>query len=111
MLIEIIKLIFIASAILFSILIIMHKKITLKLKDNVKTSNFVAIIAFSLFAYIISALLIMFFISGLKYKILMLFFALCPFIIGKIATYQKIKLYSMFQLAIMIISAVIICIK
>ena len=49
--------------------------------------------------------------SGIKYKIMMIFFALTPFIIGKMATYQKVKLYSFVQILIMLFSAAVTCLK
>lgn len=111
MLISALKLLFLISAILFAVLISFHKSFIEKIKDNVKKSNFVAFMAFSLFVYIICAILLAVVSEGIKYKILMILFAISPFIIGKIATYQKIKLYTMSQILIMFISAIFVCLK
>ena len=111
MLLNIIKIVFIMSTILFSVLIILHKRFTLKIKDNIKISNYVAAIAFFLVAYIISALLIMIISTGIKFKLLMLLFAIMPFIVGKFAQYEKIKLYSAIQIIIMVFSAIIVSVK
>ncbi len=111
MLIGAIKILFIVAAILLSILIIIHKQYTSKVKDNVKISNFVAVIGFSLVAYIICAIIIGIFYGGLIYRILMFLFAICPFIIGKMATYQKVKLYSSIQIIVMLASCAVVCLK
>ena len=111
MLISAVKILFIISAVLFSLLIILHKQFTLKIKDNVKISNFVAVIGFSLVAYMLCALILSAVMGGVKYKMLMISFALMPFIIGKMAQYQKIRLYSSLQIIIMLISAVVVCLK
>jgi len=111
MLIGALKLLFLTSTILFAVLIFFHKNFVEKIKDNVKKSNFVAFIAFSLVAYIVCAMLLAIISGGIKYKILMMFFAIFPFIIGRMATYQKIKLYTMSQILIMLISAIFVCLK
>ena len=111
MLLMILKILFAISAIAFSGLVIFHKKYTSKEKDNIKISNFVATMAIFLSLYIICAAIILAIYGGLKYKVLMLMFLLSPFIIGKFATYQKIKLYSIIQIMIMLVSSVIVCIK
>ena len=108
MLLAVLKSIFAVSAILFTLLIFLHKQFTKRVKDNIKVSNFVATMAFSLVIYIICAILIAVFIPSIKYKILMIIFALSPFIIGKFATYEKIKLYSLAQITIMIVGAIIV---
>ena len=106
-----IKIMFALCAFMFILLIFAHKKITSKIKDNVKVANYVAIIAFSLTIYICCAVIITFFIPEFKYKILMLLFAFSPFIIGKFATYQKIKLYCLLQSVIMIVSVAVAYLK
>ena len=109
MLIGTIKILFSISAILFCLLIILHKQFTLKVKDNVKISNFVALIAFSLVAYIICALMLGIFTGGIKFRVLMLVFAVMPFIIGRTAKFHTYKLLNSLQMLIMLISAVIVC--
>ena len=108
MLFTIIKSTLALSAILFAALIILHKQFTKRVKDNIQVSNFVATIAFSLVIYIVCAIFAALFIPSIKYKILMIIFALSPFIIGKFATYEKIRLYSFAQITIMIVSAIIV---
>ena len=111
MLLEIIKILFIISAIMFSFLIVIHKQYTLKVKDNVKISNFVAIIAFSLVAYIVGAFLIAILSGSIKYKILMILFAISPFVIGKFSTYRRIKIFSLIQIIVMLIGATVVYLK
>ena len=103
------KILFITSAFLFPFLLILHKYYMTKVKDNVKISNYVAFTAVFLVIYIIGALLLAIITGGIKYKLLMIFFALCPFIIGKIAKYEKIRLYSSIQIMIMLFSAAVVC--
>ena len=111
MLLSALKIIFLISTVVFSLLIIIHKQFTLKVKDNIKISNYVAIMAFCLVTYIICAILLGFMLDDIKYKFLMMLFALSPFIIGKIATYGKIKLFSSLQIIVMLISIAVTCLK
>ena len=101
MLIKIFNYLFIFCAISFVVEVVLLKTYFIKIKDNVKSSEFVALITFSLAFYIIFALII----TLLQKNLLMLCFALLPFVIGKLATYEKEKLYTSMQLFFVIISA------
>lgn len=107
----IVEMTFIASCLIFSVLIILHKAVVSKLKDNIKISHFVAVIAFFLALYVILALLMVFLLKSLLYKAIMLVFALSPFIIGKLATYKKEKLYSFIQVLTVLLSAIVVILK
>ena len=56
--------------------------------------------------YIISALILAIFIPGIINKAAIVFFGLSPFIIGRLATYEKEKIYSLIQIIFVIISVI-----
>ena len=89
--------------ILTASLILRECGITKKLSP-MGASDFVSSIAGFFFGYVICAFLLALFLSGWSEKFIMLMFAASPFIIGKLATYQKIKIYSIIQIACIIIS-------
>jgi len=102
------KLLFVFIGILYVISVILHKLYFSRLKDNVKISNYVALIAFFLFLYIILGLILVVFEDKLLYKIIILSFSLAPFMIGKVATYEKEKLYTIMQFILIIISDIFV---
>jgi len=95
---------FLTMGISFIICVIAHKLYFSKLKDRIKAGNFVSIMTFFLAFYIIFGLIEIFFIKGITNKILMLLFALSPFIIGKLATYKYEKIYTILQVLCILIS-------
>ena len=102
------KIIFAISGLLFILSIIIHKLYISKQKDIMVASHFVAIMASLLGIYILSGLLLVFFMPNLIHKILVLLFALSPFAIGKIATYNTEKIYSTIQAVCVLISVVFV---
>ena len=110
MLLKIFEYIFIASGILFCIFLIMHKAYVSKLNDNMKKSDYVACLAVLLSIYILSAVITGVMIPDWYKKVLMLLFAISPFIIGKIATYEKEKMYTGIQIISIVISAAFVLI-
>ncbi len=98
------KAFFITFGLLYIILVILHKLYFSKLKDNVKISNYVAIIAFMLAFYILSGLALTCLIKGIFHKLIILFFSLSPFIVGRFATYKKEKLYTILQFILIVLS-------
>ena len=68
------------------------------LKHNMKISDYIAFLAICLALYIISAIFAVFFIHPLKYKLVMAFFAILPFIVGKLATYKYEWLFTLIQI-------------
>ena len=92
-------------AVSFCIMILGCRTYTTNVKDNIKASNFVAAMGFLLAFYIISAFLIAIINNNLTTKILMTLFALSPFIIGPIATYENHKLYTYIQVLTILSSA------
>lgn len=104
MLLNIFNSLFIFSGILFVILVILHKIHFSKMKDNVKLSHYVAAIVLSLFVYIICALAIAIISNNNITKATMIISALLPFVIGKVATYEKEKFYTTLQIFCIILS-------
>lgn len=92
------------SGLLFILSIILHKLYISKQKDMMKASNFIASMAIFIGLYILSGILLCLFVQPIIYKLIMLLFALSPFIIGKLATYEKEKIYSLIQIFCVLIS-------
>ena len=88
---------------LFVFSIIIHKLFVSKIKDNMKISHFLALMAILMGLYIVFGI-----IYSFKSNILFLFFALSPFIIGKIASYEKEKLFSFIQILCVLLSIIIL---
>ncbi len=104
------KLIFIISGLLFVLSIIVHKLYVSKQKDMMKASHFIAAMAIFMGIYILSGIILSFLIPNFLYRLLIIVFALSPFIIGKLATYEKEKIYSFIQVFCVLISLVFILI-
>ena len=75
-------------------------------KDFVKQSGFVALIGGTFIVYVLCGLGISVFLPGLIKKIIMIIFAISPFIIGKLVSYEKLKFYSIIQILCVILSVV-----
>lgn len=89
--------------------LIVHKVYFCKIKDNIKKSNFVVIIAGLLTFYIISAMVLALYIPNYYNKIIMFLFAIAPFIIGKYATFEKEPFYTFLQLICVLSSVIFVC--
>ena len=108
MLLKIVEGIFIISAVLFGFSLIINKVYVVKLKDNLKKSDYVAGIAILLAMYVILSLVLGILIPSVYKKSVMLLFALSPFIIGKLATYEKEKIYTAIQILSVFISVLFV---
>lgn len=108
---SLVKVVFIAVSCILAILIILHKAFVSKIKDNIKISHFVASIAFFLALYVIFGIALIFVLKSIFYKFIIFIFAMSPFIIGKLATYKKEKLYSFIQVVSVILSTLVVIIK
>ena len=102
----VIKSLFIFLAITFALLLIFREKIAKKIGDNLKISAFVSVIAGILLAYVITAASFLFVSENILGKIIMVFFALSPFIIGYFSTYEKVKIFTTLQIILAIMSAI-----
>ena len=105
------KMIFMISGFLFVLSIIIHKLYVSRMKDMMKASHFVASMAVFMGIYILSGIVLAIFIPQIINKIFILLFALSPFIIGKFATYEKEKFYSLVQIICVLISIVFVFIR
>ena len=98
----VLKLLFGASGILFVILFSIRA--FGEFKDLGKLSAFVSCIAMFLLLYIMFAVCLALIVPNLINKLIIILFALSPFVIGKIVTYKKLKLYSIIQILCVILS-------
>lgn len=106
MYIKIMEILFVISGILLVSFLSLREFISSKIKDNLKISAFISFIASLLLIYIILAILLAIFGKGGIYKTLMAFFGVSPFIIGRLASYEKIKIYSFIQILLAGISVI-----
>lgn len=106
MLLNIVNVLIIVFACAFCFCVAINKMFTKKLRqDGEKYSDFIATMSFFLAFYVIFTILDCFLIYDIKNKLIMLLFAISPFIIGKVATYEQEKMYSILQLTIILYSA------
>ena len=108
MLLRIIEYIFIIIGFLFAISLILNKIYIANLKDNLKKSDYIAGIAILLAMYVVSAIIVGVYIPTIYKKLVMTIFGLSPFIIGKLATYEKEKFYTIIQITCIITSLVFV---
>ncbi len=104
MLLKVSENIFIIFAVLFGLALIINKIYIVKLKDNLKKSDYIAGIALLLAMYVVLSLIVGILIPTIYKKASMILFALSPFIIGKLATYEKEKIYAVIQILSVFIS-------
>ena len=100
------KVIFMISGFLFVFSIIIHKLYISKQKNIMIASHFIASMAVFMGLYTLSGIILALIIPNIINKLLILLFALSPFIIGKFATYNKEKIYSLIQIICVLISIV-----
>lgn len=110
MLLKIAECVFIVICFLFVFSLILNKIYIVNLKDNLKKSDYVASIALLLAIYVLSAIMVCIFIPNVHKKTVMMLFALSPFIIGKLATYEKEKFYTAIQIICIITSFIFVII-
>jgi len=96
---------YIISGLLFVVLLLGHGFYTKKQKDNIKISNYVAVMGFSLAFYVVFGLILSVFS---KSHLIMLLFALSPFIIGRFATYKTKNLFASVQIICILISVLFV---
>ena len=95
----------IISVILFCLLSV-YKMYICKLKRSPKISVFVSLITGMLLLYVLCAFVGVILVPGILNKIVLLILGIIPFIIGRLATYEKENIYSYLQIFI-ILSGVI----
>ncbi len=96
--------VFIVTSGILTLLIIIQKLFSKKLKNT----YFAAIIAVFLFFYIIEAFFAVIFLNNYFYEFIMLLFAISPFLIGKAVSYKTETFFSILQIISIIISAVFV---
>ena len=106
MCLTLLKIIFGVSAFLLAVLLILREKGYTKDFSPMKASDYISGLAGLMFFYVVSACLVAILIDGAIIKIVMLLFGLSPFIIGKLVTYEKVKIYSIIQIACIILSLI-----
>lgn len=92
------------SAILF-VLISYGKLFVFYKKDAIFVSDYTSSIALFMLLYVLSALLGAFIYPAVILKLVFLFFALSPFLLGFFAKYETEKYFTLVQLFVFIISA------
>ena len=103
---KILEILLVFFAIGFCTMILSCRKYISTVQDNIKASNFVAVMGFLLVFYVISTILIAILDRNILTKILMVLFGLSPFVIGPVATYEKHRLYTFVQVLTILISAI-----
>lgn len=102
MYLNLLKILFAASGLLFVILF--SVRAFCKFEDLGKLSAFVSSIAIFLLMYLLATLILIVIVPNILHKLILILFALSPFIIGKIVTYKKLKFYSVIQILCVILS-------
>lgn len=102
------KYFFVTISILLSVLFLIRMFFPNLFKDSKVNSPYMAFLGSLLIFYVLSGLVITILLPSIIYKFVVLLFTLSPFIIGKLVTYQKLKIYSIFQIFCVILSVVFI---
>ena len=102
------KLLFILTAFILISMIIYGKLFIFKKKHPSFVSDYCATMAGFLGLYTILALLFVFMFPATLAKLIMLFFAISPYIIGLFATYNTEKYFTVLQVTLLLISIVYI---
>lgn len=97
---------FILFGIILFLLLCTYKLFIEKRKRTEKTALFVSFTGAVLLLYVLSGILFALFVFGIISKLIILIFAVSPFIIGKAATYEKEKFYSYMQILYIAVSII-----
>ena len=95
---------FILFGILLFLLFCIYKLFVEKKERTEKTATYVSFMGGVLLLYVLSGVLFAIFAPTILSKAVIAIFALSPFIIGKIATYEKEKFYSFIQILCIVMS-------
>ena len=98
------NLIFIVLACLFATTLVLGKLFVFKFKDTMFVSNYVAMLAIFMGLYCLSGAILMFVTPYIKFKLMLMFFSLSPFVLGRIATYKTERIFSIIQILLVIMS-------
>lgn len=104
MLSMILKGLFGLSAIILTGTTVYGKMFVFRKKKPQFVSDYVAMIALFMSVYVLSALALIFVLPAVHAKLMMFVFAILPFIIGYLATFNTEKYYTAFQILVYLIS-------
>ncbi|MCR5265605.1 MAG: hypothetical protein K6E29_03315 [Cyanobacteria bacterium RUI128] len=105
MLVTIIRYIFVINAVLLGSMIVYGKLFVFKKKKPQFVSDYCATIAGLIGAYSLLSIALAWFLPGTNAKLLMLGFAVAPFLIGLLASYHTEKYYTAVQVILIALSA------
>ncbi len=100
----VLKILFGLSAIILTGMTIYGKMFVFRKKKPQFVSDYVAMIALFMSVYVLTALALIFVLPTAHAKSMMFVFAVIPFIIGHMATYNTEKYYTAFQILLYLIS-------
>ena len=100
------KILFIIIGFILFLMLSFYKLYLCKKPRTEKVSVFVSGLGAIFLLYIVIAVLLAIFIPGIINKSVLLFFGISPFIIGKLATYEKEKIYSLIQILFVAVSVI-----
>lgn len=104
MLMMIDKMLFLLSAFLLAVMTVYGKLFVFKKKHPAFVSDYCATMAGILVVYVISALVLVWFLSPVNSKFIMFAFAMAPFLIGIIVNYHTEKYFTVLQVILFILS-------
>ncbi|MBR1776740.1 hypothetical protein IJ750_06695 [bacterium] len=93
---------FITISAILTLFLISYKTYICKLERTPAISVFVSAITGTMLLYVLSAAVLTVTITGIFNKLIILSLGLSPFIIGKMATYEKENLYCYIQILIIV---------
>ena len=102
------KYLFILIASLLSILLSIRTFHTDMFMKNNKLSPLMALLGGLFLLYVFAGVLLAIFLPTIKNSLVIIFFALSPFIIGKLVSYKTLKTYSIIQILCVIFSLVFV---
>lgn len=106
MCLKIFEICFISFGILLALFLTLCEFGVTKKMSGMKASDFIFYVAFTMFAYILTAFLLVFFVPEITNKLIIALFGLSPFVIGKFVSYHKLRFYSIIQIMIVLLSAI-----
>ena len=99
-----VKIIFSIIAILLALLLALRVIFESKFKNNNKLSPIIAFIGALFLLYTLTGIILCIIYPSLLTKLILLMFAISPFIIGRLVNYKSLKFYSIIQIICVILS-------
>ena len=91
---------------ILTVLLVLREFGITKKMSGMRASDYISTVSAFLLGYIIFAFLLAIFLPYLLHKAVMLVLGFSPFIIGKLATYQKLKVYSIIQIFVIFLRGI-----